>query len=75
MQSGGEWSQAGYTTRQGGYTVANALVQYDISKSMSATLNVNNLFDKRYYSGLGSNSKNNYYGTPRNVMLTMRATF
>lgn len=75
VQSGGEWSQAGYTTRQGGYTVANALVQYDISKSMSATLNVNNLFDKRYYSGLGSNSKNNYYGTPRNVMLTMRATF
>ncbi|WP_241070062.1 TonB-dependent siderophore receptor [Achromobacter insuavis] len=75
VQSGGEWSQAAYTTRQGGYTVANALVQYDISQSMSATLNINNLFDKRYYAGLGSNSKNNYYGTPRNVMLTMRASF
>lgn len=40
---------------------------------MSFGLNVNNVFDKKYYvpsyNTLGSN---NYYGEPRNVMLTVR---
>ena len=36
-----------------------------------ATINVNNVFDKRYYStGMGG-----YYGDPRNAMLSLRYKF
>ena len=62
-------------------TLVYAALRYDLGRASptlagaQVALNVSNLFDKRYYAGLGSNSKNNYYGTPRNVMLTMRATF
>lgn len=71
----GNFASAPYNSRQGGYTVVNASVRYDLSKSLSATLNVNNLFDKRYYAGLGENGKNNYYGAPRNVLLSIRAAY
>lgn len=37
----------------------------------ASPLNLNHLFDKWYYRTVGS-SRNNYYGEPRNVMLTLR---
>lgn len=52
------------------------LVQYDISKNWSLALNVNNLFDKKYYYVTESNPwGGNSYGTPRNFLRAARASF
>nr|WP_081431702.1 TonB-dependent receptor [Nitrobacter winogradskyi] len=59
-----------------GRAVVDLLVQYDISKNWSLALNVNNVFDKKYYYVTESNPwGGNFYGTPRNFMLTARARF
>ncbi|MDC5504136.1 TonB-dependent receptor, partial [Acinetobacter baumannii] len=60
---------------QGGYAVWNASVQYRINRNWQAVLNLNNLFDKVYYRTVGTSGGNNWYGEPRNVMLTLRGTF
>lgn len=61
---------------QGGYTVYNAMLGYQINRDMRLQLNVNNLFDKVYYNKLGvGNGFNTYYGEPRNVMLNLTAKF
>ncbi|QDG71306.1 TonB-dependent siderophore receptor [Janthinobacterium tructae] len=56
---------------QKAYAVAGLMAQYQLSAQLLATLNVNNVFDKRYYStGMGG-----YYGDPRNAMLSLRYQF
>lgn len=60
---------------QSGYAVWNAMVEYRIDPKWSMTLNLNNLFDKTYYRTVGSSASGNYYGEPRNVMLTLRGKF
>ncbi|MBS7779773.1 TonB-dependent receptor [Acidovorax sp. CCYZU-2555] len=60
---------------QGGYTVWNMSVAYQIDPQWSLTLNVNNVFDKWYYRTVGSSASGNYYGEPRNAMLTLRGKF
>lgn len=60
---------------QAGYAVWNASVQYRINRSWSATLNVNNLFDKTYYKTVGNTGSGNWYGDPRNATLTLRGAF
>lgn len=44
---------------------------YRIAPNLSATLNVANLFDKRYFQGAWQS----FYGEPRNVTLTLRAQY
>lgn len=60
---------------QGGYAVFNALLSYQIDPKWSVALNVNNVFDKVYYEKLGYSTGGNWYGTPRNATLTVRAAF
>ena len=57
-----------------GRAVWNAMLKYQINPRWSATLNVNNVFDKRYYSTLSSFVNANYYGDPRNLVLTLRGS-
>ncbi|MGS1096517.1 TonB-dependent siderophore receptor (plasmid) [Aquamicrobium terrae] len=64
-----------YNISQGAYAVADISLRYDISDSTSLTLNVNNVFDKKYFSQLGTLTKNNVYGAPRNFLVTLRSTF
>ncbi|MNU05831.1 Ferripyoverdine receptor precursor [compost metagenome] len=46
---------------------------YQATPELSFGLNVNNVFDKKYYvPSYNTLSSNNYYGEPRNVMLTVR---
>ncbi|MBN8756565.1 MULTISPECIES: TonB-dependent siderophore receptor [unclassified Variovorax] len=57
---------------QGGLTLISLMARYEFSKQLSATLNIENLSDKRYYTGLGG--YNGYtYGAPRNAWL--KATY
>jgi outer membrane receptor for ferric coprogen and ferric-rhodotorulic acid len=58
--------------------VANAFLSYRFDKNLSLSLNVNNLFDKVYYARIGNNrsgATGNFYGEPRNFLLTLRATY
>lgn len=66
-----------YNVYQGGYTLVNANITYQYSKNLSFNLVGNNLTDKTYYRTLNNRSINgyNYYGDPRNVMLTAKYTF
>lgn len=75
IQSGTYVTGGGLTARQGGYTVYNAMMNYRIDKTFSVQLNANNLFDKVYYKKYAPTGIANYYADPRNVMLTLRASF
>ncbi|AVJ29675.1 TonB-dependent siderophore receptor [Achromobacter spanius] len=56
-----------------GFTIWNARLGYQATPELSFGLNVNNVFDKKYYvPSYNTLSSNNYYGEPRNVMLTVR---
>ena len=60
---------------QGGYTLLSAQVGYRVNENLDISVNGNNLTDKRYYSRISGSARNNYYGDPRNVMLTMRYNY
>lgn len=60
---------------QGGYTVWNTRVGYDLSENWNVAVNVNNLFDKRYYQTIGYTTYGSYYGEPRSFMVTLRAKY
>lgn len=57
---------------QGSYAVVDAMARYEFSDTLSATLHVNNLFDKSYYV---SSSTWGVYGAPRNVSLNLTSRF
>lgn len=61
--------------RQGGYAVGNALLAYQVGSNVAVQFNVNNLFDRCYYTRLGGTNTYNSYGEPRNVALTARVKF
>ncbi len=63
------------TAEMSGRAVWNGMVKYQINPRWSATLNLNNLFDKRYYSTLSAFVNGSYYGDPRNATLTLRGAF
>ena len=58
---------------QGDIVLASAMLGYQVDPNISIQLNVENLFDKEYYEGIGANSMN--YGTPRNATLGVRYKF
>ena len=60
---------------EGGYALASVRLGYRYDKHWSAAVNVNNLFDRKYYLSLSNPGWNNRYGEPRNVMLTVRGQF
>tara|TARA_A100001391_G_scaffold48685_1_gene28947 strand:- start:9864 stop:12194 length:2331 start_codon:yes stop_codon:yes gene_type:complete len=62
------------TVVQGSYALVNALARYAFSDRLSASVNVNNLFDKRYWMRAG------FYdtaavGAPRNAMFTVNLRY
>ena len=56
---------------QGSYALANLMARYQFNRNLSAQLNVNNLFDKKYYSQIGFYNQG-AWGAGRTAMLTMR---
>ncbi|MNH46296.1 Ferripyoverdine receptor precursor [compost metagenome] len=61
--------------KQEQFTVVNLMARYQLTEQLSTTLNVNNLFDKKYISALDTTFFSGYYGEPRNVMLSTRYSF
>ncbi len=70
------YSQSGnIRVRAPGYTVASLTVGYRINRNLKLALNVDNLFDKVYWEKVSSPSRQNFYGAPRSINLSMRGTF
>lgn len=68
-------SKTGYdlhTYTQDSYFLASLMARYQISENLSASVNVNNLFDEAYYS---SASTYGTYGAPRNVMTSLKYSY
>ena len=61
--------------KQGQFAVFNLMARYQFTEQLSTTLNVNNLFDKKYLSALDTTFYSGYYGDPRNFMVTTRWDF
>ena len=59
---------------QNSYALVNLMTRYDYNEHLSFNLNANNVFDKKYLSGLG-NFSTVYYGEPRSLSLTTKYTF
>ena len=59
---------------QKGYALISLMARYQLNKALSATLNVRNLFDKKYYAGMGL-FETGFYGEPRSVTMTVRYQF
>lgn len=64
-----------YKTRatQDDYYVASLMARYQITDHLSTTLNLNNLFDEKYYAGFAGNY--GHYGAPRNAQMNLRYDF
>lgn len=58
---------------QDAFITTDLMAGYKVNKNLDLQLNVNNIFDKEYYSGIGVNSM--VYGDPRNATLGMKYTF
>ena len=85
----GRWSVGGGVNAQSSYYALNGTVRseqdpyavfkmnvsYRFSEKMIASLVINNVFDKEYYSGIRAVNFGNVYGDPRNATLTLRASF
>lgn len=69
----GDWQDFAFT--QKAYAIWSLRAAYALTPTWSLALNVNNLFDKTYYSTVGSSGYGNFYGEPRNLMLTLRGSF
>ena len=64
-----------YKFTQPGHAVVGLMAQYRFDPSWTVTLNANNIFDKVYYERVGGADGGNWYGAPRNWMLTLRGTY
>ena len=58
---------------QKAYTIANVMLGYKASKNLDVQLNVDNITDKRYFEGIGSNRM--IYGDPRTFNLSLTYNF
>lgn len=56
------------------YWLVDLMARYQVSKNLSASVNVNNVLDKKYFTNIGF-YRSSYYGDPRNVMVSTRWDF
>lgn len=64
-----------YEFSQDAYAIWSLRTAYEINSNLNLSLNVNNIFDKKYYSTIGTSGYGNFYGEPRNFLLTLKAKY
>jgi len=62
------YTAAPFRFQQDGYTLVSLMARYAVSEQLQLQANVENLFDKKYYSQIGSFSQYRY-GAPRNFTI------
>lgn len=63
---------------QEAYALVGLMAGYQVNKHLDTQLNINNVFDKKYYQGIASNSTwspYDVYGDPRNFTVTAKYSF
>ncbi|MFT4265724.1 MAG: TonB-dependent siderophore receptor [Xenophilus sp.] len=60
---------------QKSYALVSLMARYEFNRQWSAQINVNNVFDKKYYAGLFDAFDQVTYGAPRNVVVSMKYKF
>jgi outer membrane receptor for ferric coprogen and ferric-rhodotorulic acid len=63
----------GIVVRQPAYALLNLMARYDFTDKLSATLNLNNVTDKRYLTSLYWSQ--GYYGAPRNGSVSVNWSY
>jgi outer membrane receptor for ferric coprogen and ferric-rhodotorulic acid len=67
-----------YHIDQQAYALVGLMAGYKVTKHLDTQLNINNVFDKKYYQGIASNSTwspYDVYGDPRNFTVTAKYAF
>lgn len=60
---------------QDAFAIVGAQLGWRFDDNLRAFVSVNNLLDKTYYQRVGSINTYNFYGEPRNFLLTLRASY
>lgn len=60
---------------QKAFGIVDLVIGYRVNDSFDIQLNVNNVFDRKYFESVRSFNEGNFYGAPRNFVLTAKATF
>ncbi len=58
-----------------GYATASLLAGYEIDDHWKLALNIDNLFDKKYYEKVSGAARQNFYGTPLSATISVRGSF
>lgn len=85
LGGGVNWESSNYTMatnplgqteklKQDSYAIVRLMAKYQVTSALSAQLNINNLFDEKYYTNIGFYSQL-AYGAPRNANLTLKYDF
>lgn len=61
--------------KQGGYAVVDVMARYELDDDTALQLNIDNLLDRTYLSGLGVEWPNSFYGQPRTLSLALTKSF
>jgi len=61
--------------RGGGYATFDLMASYRITPQLNLQVNVDNLFDRKYYTRVGSTNTFNIPGAERSIMATLRYDF
>ncbi|PWU27571.1 TonB-dependent siderophore receptor [Pseudomonas sp. RW407] len=64
-----------YGVKQGGYTLVDLSAGFAATRKLDLQLNIDNLFDKRYYSSISDTQGSNFFGDPRSYRLTAKYSF
>ncbi|MHC6226556.1 TonB-dependent siderophore receptor [Pseudomonas sp. X10] len=62
------------TSDQAGYALVGLMAGYRFNENWDGRVNLNNLFDKKYWQGIPSSGGGGVYGDPRNVMFSLKWT-
>lgn len=74
---GSTWADTANTTRVPSYTLADAMLAYDLGymgndlKGATVALNIKNLFDKSYVAGCAGRLTSCYWGNERSILATL----
>lgn len=60
---------------QSAFAIVGTQLGWRFNEHLRAFASVNNLFDKVYYQRVGSINTYNFFGEPRNVLLTLRTSY
>ncbi|MCY1182337.1 TonB-dependent siderophore receptor [compost metagenome] len=74
IYASGEFDDGIHKAVQDDYAVVGLLANYKVDEHLSFGVNVNNVFDEKYYDGMGTFNSGSY-GEPRNATVNAKWAF